>query len=112
MSEHNHECGCGCNHDHDHEETLIVTLALDDGKDLDCEVVAIFPCDEKDYIALTPVEESEEEQQLFFFRFIPGENDEAEIVNIETEEEFETVAEAYDEFLDSAEWNEMMGEEE
>ena len=36
------------------EEEMTVTLTLDDDSELECAVVAIFPVQDKDYIALLP----------------------------------------------------------
>jgi len=78
MSEHEHDCGCGCGHDHEHDhDHMNVTLTLDDGTDLECEVLCIFPVGEKDYIALIPAEREEEEDgEIFLYQFIEHENDE------------------------------------
>ena len=105
MSEHNHECECGCGHDHEHEaEDLFVTLTLENGEDVECEVVAIFPVGEKQYIAVTPTDEKSED--LFFFRLEPDEEDEEEsiLVDIEDDEELEVAVDAFEELMDEAEF--------
>ena len=53
MSEHNHNDCCGCGHNHMHD---YITLSLDDGTELQCIVLDIFTVDDKDYIALQPIE--------------------------------------------------------
>ena len=40
----------------DNEEEATVTLELDDGTTIECAVLTIFPVDDKDYIALLPLE--------------------------------------------------------
>lgn len=116
MSEHNHdcECGCGCDcgHDHDHEQ-MTVTLTLDDGSELECAVLTIFPVEEQQYIALLPIEEIEgEEGEVYLYRFHPLENGELELLNIESDEEYEKVADAFDEILDEEEFEEIADEDE
>ena len=37
------DCGCGCG-DHDEE---IMTITLEDGTEVDCAIIAIFPVEEK-----------------------------------------------------------------
>ncbi|GEM_PF-15836 len=112
MSEHEHDCGCGCGHDHDHEH-MNVTLTLDDGTDLECEVLCIFPVGEKDYIALIPAEkDNEEDGEIYLYQFIEHENDEIELLNIEDDDEFEAVSDAFDELMDSEEFDDMFDEEE
>lgn len=94
------------NLDHD-----TVTLSLDDGTEMECDVIAIFPCEDNDYIALLP-QDAGEEGEVFLYRFIEKGEDDIELVNIEDDEEFDKVAEAFDEFLDSEEFDEMFSEDE
>lgn len=114
MSEHNHECGCGCGHDHEHEEHMTVTLTLDDGSELECLVLTIFPVGDNQYIALLPLNEQneEEEGEVYLYRFQELENGEIELLNIEDDEEYEAVADAFDELLDEEEFDEMFEEDE
>lgn len=116
MSEHNHDCdcgcGCGCGHDHEHEE-MTVTLTLDDGSELECVILTIFPVEERQYIALLPMDETEgEEGEVYLYRFNELEDGELELLNIEDDEEYEKVADAFDEFLDEEEFDEMFEEDE
>jgi uncharacterized protein YrzB (UPF0473 family) len=113
MSEHEHDCDCGCGHDHEHDhDHMNVTLTLDDGTDLECEVLCIFPVGEKDYIALVPAErEDDEDGEIFLYQFIEHENDEIELLNIENDDEFEAVSDAFDELMDSEEFDDMFDDE-
>ena len=99
-----HECGCGCGHDHETEEPT-VTLTLEDDTVIECDVVAIFPAGERQYIALLPKED--EDGDVFLYRFTELENDEIDLESIEDDEEYEMVVEAFDELLDNEEFNEM-----
>lgn len=114
MSEHEHcGSGCGCGHDHDHDDHMNVTLTLDDGTDMECEVLCIFPVGEKDYIALIPVDKADDENaEIFLYHFIEKENEEIELLNIEDDEEFEAVSDAFDELMDSEEFDDMLDDEE
>lgn len=111
MSEHG--CGCGCGHEHEHDQ-MNVTLTLDDGTELECAVLCIFPVEDKDYIALVPVdnEDDDEEGEIFLYQFIEHENEEIELLNIENDDEFEAVSDAFDELMDSEEFDEMFDDEE
>lgn len=110
MSEHKHDHDCGCGHDHEH---MNVTLTLDDGTDMECEVMCIFPVGEKDYIALIPVDKvDEEESEIFLYQFIEHENDEIELLNIESDDEFEAVSDAFDELMDNEDFDDMFDDEE
>jgi uncharacterized protein YrzB (UPF0473 family) len=111
MSEHNHDCGCdcGCGNDHEHDS---ITLSLDDGTELDCVVLDIFSVDDKDYIALQPEEGQEDDDNVFLYRFIQeNEDDEPQLLNIEDDDEFEAVADAFEELIDSEEYDEMFDED-
>ena len=113
MSEHNHdlECGCGCGCDHEPEEAT-VTLTLDDGTVLECAVLTIFPAGEFEYIALLPIkEEKEEEGEVFLYRYKELEDGEIELLNIEDDDEYELVSDAFDELLDNAEFDEFFEDE-
>lgn len=99
-----HECGCGCGHDHETEEPT-VTLTLEDDTVIECDVVAIFPAGERQYIALLP--KGDEDGDVFLYRFTELENDEIDLESIEDDEEYEMVVDAFDELLDNEEFNEM-----
>ncbi|MBQ2275122.1 MAG: DUF1292 domain-containing protein [Lachnospiraceae bacterium] len=92
----------------DFEEESTVTLTLDDGTELECAVVAIFPAGSNEYIALLPLEQDDEEEgEVFLYRFIQKENDEIDLINIESDEEYELVTDAFEELLDEEEFNDM-----
>ena len=80
---------------------MTVTLTLDDDSELDCAVVAIFPVQDKDYIALLPL--GVEDAQVYLYRFKHNTDEDLELENIEDDEEFELVADAYDALLMDAE---------
>ena len=90
---------------------VMVTLELEDGVTVDCEILTIFTIDEQDYIALLPTESGEfEEGEVFLYRYREDENGPA-LDNIESEEEYEAVADAFDEWIDSEEFAELDDEE-
>ena len=91
------------------DENDTVTLTLDDDTELVCDVITIFPCGEKNYIALLP-QNSSEEGEVYLYEFRET-NDEPELINIESDEEFERVSDAFDEWLDSEEFDEMFEDE-
>lgn len=81
----NHQCGCNCD-----EDVEMIYLTLNDGKDLACEVLAIFEMEDKKYIALLP--EGSEDVYLYGY----GEDEEGPILSqIEKDEEYEMVSEAF-----------------
>ena len=75
------------------KEEMTVDLELDDGSHVTCAVVTILTVSGKDYIALLPL------------------NEEPALGYIEDDEEYEAVADAFDEFLDTAEFDELVDDE-
>ena len=96
----------------DDVEEATVTLELDDGVEVECDVICIYTAGDHDYIALLPQEAYEtEEGEVYLYRY-SEENGEPVIENIEDDEEFEIASDGFDEFLDSAEYDEIVGEDE
>lgn len=91
----------------------IITLTLDDNTELDCAILAIFPVGEKDYIALLPLGEEEDDDEVLIYRFIDkGDDADPEIENIDDDDEYDAAADAFDEILDEMEFDEEDDEEE
>lgn len=88
-----------------------VTLSLDDGTEIECAIIAIFPCGDKDYIALLPLDDPDTDE-VFLYRYNEDENGEPSLDDIEDDDEFERVSDAFDEILDSEEYDELVGEDE
>ena len=88
-----------------------ITLTLEDGSELLCDVVAIFPVDGKNYIALLPVGD-DPDAEIFLYRFEEKGPDDLDLINIEDDDEFEAVSDAFDELLDDADFDEMFEDEE
>ena len=109
MSEHNHGCGCGHDDCNCGEENLTVTLTLDNDEVLECAVLTIFSAGDRQYIALLPLEDAEdtEEGDVFIYRFGEDENGEPTLDNIEDDDEYELAADAFDEWLDEQDFEEL-----
>ena len=103
------ECGCGCGCDHDHEEE-IMTITLEDGTEMECAIIAIFPAGDKDYIALLPLE-NQEDGEVFLYGFQEYEDGTFELLSKKPDEEYEVVTKAFDEILDEAEFDELLEDE-
>lgn len=103
------ECGCGCGCDHDHEEE-IMTITLEDGTEMECAIIAIFPAGDKDYIALLPLQ-NQEDGEVYLYGFQEYEDGTFELLSIESDEEYEVVTKAFDEILDEAEFDELLEDE-
>ncbi len=100
------------NNELSNEFEATVTLTLDDGQELECGIVTIFQAAGKDYIALLPLEGKEaEDGEVFIYRYKEDASGEPTLENIETDEEYDIVADAFDEFLDSEEFDDLDDEE-
>ena len=93
-------------------EAMTVTLNLDEG-DVECAVVDIFEHKGRDYIILQPLDENGENHDGSYWIYRYSENpddpnEEPVIDYIEDDAEYEEVDEAYDEYLDSQEFDEMI----
>ncbi len=116
MTDHNVDCGCdhghdhdcGCDHDHDLQTLRII---LDDDTEAECNVLGIFEMNDKEYIALVP----QDDETVLLYEY--SENEEGiELKNIENDDEFEAVSEAFfsvfgDEDEDAEEDEEELSEE-
>lgn len=91
-----------------------ITLTLDDNSELLCDVIATFPAkyngQENMYIALLPTDAAED-AEIYLYRFI-ADGEEIDLQNIEADEEFEIVSDAFDELLDEEEFDNLMDDEE
>ncbi len=101
------------NQDAENEEEMTVTLTLDDGTELECVVLTIFEAGDREYIALLPLDGREaEDGEVYLYRYVEDVNGTPDLENIESDEEYEIVADAFDELLDAEEYDELVGEDE
>lgn len=99
----------------DYEENLdrdTVTLYLDNDEEMVCDVLAIFPVEDDEYIALLP--RDKEDAPVYLYRFIenPEDDDDIQLINIETDEEFEKASAAFDQFMEDEEMIDALEDEE
>ena len=92
---------------------MTVTLDLEDGTSVTCSIVTILTVKERDYIVLLPLdaEGENEDGEVWFYRYSENEenpNEEPELAYIEDDEEYEIVSEAFDEYLDNVEFDELV----
>ena len=86
---------------------MTVSIELDDGSTMECNVLRIYPCGGKQYIAIMPIEDADiDEPRVFIYGYALDEETGApEILNIEDEEEFDAAIDALDELFDEDEFN-------
>ena len=99
------------------DEEMTVELNLDDGTTVVCAIITILDVDGQDYIVLLPLDENGENEdgEVWFYRYSENPddpNEEPELGFIDSDEEYEAVADAFDEYLDSVEFDEIVEDEE
>ena len=98
------------------EEEMTVELELEDGTTVECAVVTIFSVKGKDYIALLPLgnPEDTEDGDVWIYRYSENPddpNEEPVLDYIEDDEEYEAASDAFDEYLDSVEFDELVSDD-
>ena len=93
----------------DEFERGIITLDLDDGTQMECEVLDFLEVDDQEYVLLYPIKE-EEDGEVLVYRYDEDEEENPILSNIENDEEFEKVSEAYNAL--EVEWDDEFFEEE
>lgn len=99
------------------EEEMTVDLDLEDGKHVTCSIVTILTVSNRDYIVLLPLNENGQNDngEVWFYRYLENDqnpDEEPELEYIDDDDEYEAVGEAFDEYLDSVEFDEMMDKDE
>ena len=79
---------------------------------LSLAIVTILTVNNQDYIVLLPLDENGENEdgEVWFYRYSENENDPNEepvLDYIDDDDEYEAVADAFDEFLDTQEFDEI-----
>ena len=97
------------------DEEMTVELELEDGSIVVCSIITILEVQEKDYIVLLPLDEdgNNDDGEVWFYRYSenPEDSNEEPVLGfIESDEEYEAVAEAFDEYLDNCEFDELIEE--
>lgn len=99
------------------DEEMTVELELDGGEKVTCAIITILTVDKKDYIVLLPLDEdgNNDEGEVWFYRYFEDENDpnsEPSLDYIDNDDEYEKVEDAFDEYLDNVEFDEVVNEDE
>ena len=82
------------------DDDVVVTLNLDDGTEVTCEILTIFDLGDQDYIVLLPLDENGEENaegEVYIYRYFEDETGAPSLDNIESDEEYEAVSARFEE---------------
>ena len=78
------------------EDADIITLEFEDGEDVECEIMGIFDMDKKEYIALIPLDGTDD---VYIYGYKEIGEDEFELVDIDDDKEFEKVVAEFDKIV-------------
>lgn len=93
----------------ENDDDVMVTLSLDDGTEVSCEILTIFTAGERDYIVLLPLDKAgnpPEDGTVYIYRYEEDETGAPSLENI-LDDEDALVEERFDELLDEAAFDEM-----
>jgi len=100
MSEHNHEHehgdNCGCGHDHDQEEHVFL---VEDEEGQEREMVMVYTFESEQQVYAVLLDRNDPEADGVIFR-IEEEDEEAFLVGIEDDAEWERVTKIYEEIAE------------
>lgn len=92
------------------DDDMFVTLDLDNDTQVECRILTIFDVNEQDYIALLPLDdkgEPNEDGEVFIYRYAEDADGNPSLDNICDDDEYEAVADRFDELLDEAEFEDL-----
>lgn len=97
----------------EYDEEMTVSMTLDNGEEVTCAIITILTVAEKDYIVLLPLDEdgNNTDGEVWIYGYKEDENDpnaEPELFFIDDDSEYEAVSDAFDEYLDNAEFDELL----
>ncbi len=78
------------------DESDIITLEFDDGGEVECEIMGVFDLNDKEYIALIPHDDSDD---VYIYGYEEVGEDEFELLDIESDEEFEAAVAEFDKIM-------------
>lgn len=95
------------------DEEMTVSMELEDGSIVECAVITILTLEQKDYIILLPLDENghNTDGEVWIYGYQEDENDpnaEPQLRFIDDDAEYEAVSDAFDEYLDNAEFDELI----
>ena len=85
------------------DDDVVVTLNLDDGSEVTCEIITIFDIGDQDYIVLIPLDangEPNEEGEVYIYRYFEDETGAPSLENILSDEEYAAVSKRFEEILE------------
>lgn len=94
---------CNGNHDHEQEEIGVITLLDENDQEHDFAFVDSIEVDGEQYAILSPIEADEEGDEAIILKIGRDENGDDILFDIEDDEEWEKVADAWQEMIEADE---------
>lgn len=97
----------------DNDGYVTIELTLDNDEVIQCAILTVFEANEKEYIALVPLDDNMEfdaDSDIYLYRYSESEDGEPELGNIEDDDEYEAAADAFDEWMDTLELEDSVEE--
>ncbi len=82
------------------DDDVVVTLNLDDGSEVTCEILTIFDLKDQDYIVLLPLDkngEPNDQGEVYIYRYFEDEDGAPSLDNIDSDDEYDAVSKRFDE---------------
>ena len=88
----------------DIEDRRTITLTLDDDTEVECTILTIFPVENKEYIALLPLDENGQNEtgEVYLYSFSRTADGDPMLANIEDDEEYDAAANAFNAVVEKA----------
>lgn len=78
------------------DEADVLTLEFDDDTAVDAEVIGVFDLDNKEYIALAPLDGTDD---VYIYGYKENEDDTFELIEVDDEEEFKLAVNEFDRIM-------------
>ena len=79
------------------DEADVITLQFEGGEDVECEIMGVFDYNGKEYIALIPLDGTDD---VYIYGYQEVGEDEFELLEIEDDAEFEAVVREFDAIME------------
>lgn len=81
-----------------------ITLTMDDDTEVECAILTIFPVENKEYIALLPLDENGQNEtgEVYLYSFSRTADGDPMLANIEDDEEYDAAANAFNAVVEKA----------
>lgn len=103
-------CTSNCSSNPNYKDHSVITLTMEDDTEVNCAILTIFPVDDREYIALLPLNDEGKNETGDVYLYAFSEQDGNPILaNIESDDEYAKASQAFDQILENARKEEEEG---